>query len=189
MSYTFDPNEVPKDEGGFDGERLPVGDYTVASCNATLKETSAKDGFYIELEFDIMAPAQFVSRKHWETFNIVNKSEKAVQIANGKLKDFCDASHAGRFSITQLQDGVTIPELMGKTCNVRLGLEKKPRPGYEARCEVKRYSPAGAVSRPNTAAAPAAGAPAAGAPASAPQATGGDQAAAPAAGGKMPWEQ
>jgi hypothetical protein len=80
----YDPNADPS--GGF--EVLPAGVYTVKVESGIWKETKAKDGQYLQMNFAV------VEGDHQESllvhrFNLKNRNEQATRIANGEFKSLC----------------------------------------------------------------------------------------------------
>lgn len=75
---------------------ISAGDYVLTVKHAQLKETKNKDGLYISVEF-----VTEKGLRHWENFNIQNKSEVAQKIGQGQLKAFLKAA---KFQGTKLND-------------------------------------------------------------------------------------
>jgi hypothetical protein len=83
----FDANKVDPNKPL---EHLPAGDYPVIIVKSEMKPTSNGDGQYLELEMQVVrGPHQ--NRKLYDRLNLINKSEKAVQIARGTLSAICRA--------------------------------------------------------------------------------------------------
>lgn len=86
----FDATEI---EPNAAFEPVPAGTYTVMIVDSEMKETNAKDGEYLKLTFKIVDAddEQYINRKIWSNLNLVNKNEKAVEIANRELSAICHA--------------------------------------------------------------------------------------------------
>ena len=82
----LDLSQVEETGGGFD--LLPQGKYLVQVAEAEVKETKAGTGEYINVQFEVLQPAEYEGRKLWELFNIKNPSARAVEIGLGQLKHF-----------------------------------------------------------------------------------------------------
>lgn len=116
------------------GNPLPAGIYTGVITRTQLKDTKDETGKYLEVEFDISSPGEYVNRKFWDRFNIVNKSQKASQIGKEQLADLAKSS-----GITVLNEE---EELHGK--EVAFVLKVKPPEGnFQASNECVKYWPVG----------------------------------------------
>lgn len=83
----FDANTVePTGEFG----PITPGRYSAMIVESLMKDTSAGDGKYLKLTFQIL-DGEFKGRNVWANINLVNPSEKAVQIARGQLSAICRA--------------------------------------------------------------------------------------------------
>lgn len=71
-------------------EPIPAGEYKVIISSSELKDTSAGDGKRLALELQVIE-GQYEGRKLFDGLNLVNPSEKAVQIAKGTLSAICRA--------------------------------------------------------------------------------------------------
>jgi len=71
---------------------LPVGDYNAEITDSDFKDTKNGFGKYINLEFTII-DGEYVGRKFYENLNVINRSEKTVEIANRALKDLHRATN------------------------------------------------------------------------------------------------
>lgn len=87
------------DLSGFDASKvdpfveykvIPAGDYLGAMVDSELKDTKDSTGKYINGKFQI-ADGPHKGHEVYEIFNLVNKSEKAVEIAQAKLSSLCRA--------------------------------------------------------------------------------------------------
>lgn len=74
--------------GGF--EPIPAANYTLILVDSEMKETKQGTGHYINVQFEVVAPA-FAGRKLFAKYNIDNPSPEAVSIGLGQLKALCNA--------------------------------------------------------------------------------------------------
>lgn len=72
------------------GEPLPLGVYNLMVIKTEQKE-SKNNGIFLEVEFDVREPVQYIGRKFWDRFNIVNASAEAARIAKEGLSDLAAA--------------------------------------------------------------------------------------------------
>jgi len=70
------------------------GPFEMAIQNSEMRQTSSKDGEYLWLEIEIM-DGPYKGRKLWRNLNLINKSEKAVEIAQRELASICRACKIG----------------------------------------------------------------------------------------------
>lgn len=88
--------------GGFDAaavepqenrasEPLPRGTYTVEITDAEVKETKARTGTGLKLEYTVVEPAEFARRKVFQFINLRHTSEQAEQIGQSQLSALCRA--------------------------------------------------------------------------------------------------
>ena len=98
MSFSFDLEDYEVSSGG----AIPAGTYRAEVDEVELKETRDGEGLYISARFSITDEKQN-GRKFWEIYNIKNKSEKAVQIGLGNIKQLILAAggNAGKFDDEQ----------------------------------------------------------------------------------------
>jgi hypothetical protein len=83
----FNANEVPPAQ---DFEALPPARYEVMIVDSEMIETKAKDGHYMKLTMMVLE-GPYKGRNLWTNLNLINKSDKAVQIAKGQLSSICRA--------------------------------------------------------------------------------------------------
>jgi hypothetical protein len=69
---------------------IPAGDYKVAITASEQKQTAAKTGTYIALEFSVLE-GDHKGRKLFANLNLGNPSKQAVEIAKGELSAICRA--------------------------------------------------------------------------------------------------
>jgi hypothetical protein len=86
-SLNFDANTVEPDVGFIP---VPAGEYDAVIESSEMKQTKAKTGHYLNVEFKILNGKQ-QNRKIFEKLNLDNPNEKAVQIAKGTLSAICRA--------------------------------------------------------------------------------------------------
>lgn len=127
----FDPDQVPPSTG-FDA--IPPGKYQAVIIESEQKETSKKNGHYLNLTFEIIE-GEFEKRKVWARLNLDNPSDVAVGIARAELSAICRAvGHQGKLvDSTQLHD---LP------LTIRV-IKKKDQQTGEDRNEIKGYEPTG----------------------------------------------
>jgi len=87
--YDFDADSVTDRPGAV---LLPVGDYVVEITDSDFKDTKNGFGKYISLEFTII-DGERVGRKFFVNLNVLNRSEKTVEIANRAVKDLLRATN------------------------------------------------------------------------------------------------
>lgn len=86
---SFDSDAVEATKSDF--EPLPAGQYLVAMIDSDMKKTKAGTGEYLELTWEVL-DGEFTGRRLWDRLNLVNSNETAVKIANGTLKQICEAT-------------------------------------------------------------------------------------------------
>jgi len=142
-------------------EPLPPGDYVARIVESEMKPTKDNTGQYLSLIFQVMSQG-FENRKIFNNLNLVNKSAKAVDIANRELGEICRA--VGKPVINDSQELHGIPMLI--TVKIEPATER-----YAASNSITGYKPASGVPVPQASAAGmSAPAPQAGQGAAAPQA-------------------
>jgi hypothetical protein len=67
---------------------IPEGQYRAAITNATLKDTKAGTGQYLEIEFTVLEGEQ-KGRKFWDRLNIINPNAEAQRIARESMDELC----------------------------------------------------------------------------------------------------
>jgi hypothetical protein len=92
----WDLSEVVLDKGF---ELLPAGDYLVSCESAELKSTKDGSGEFLNAKFSVVS-GEFVNRKVFQMFNLVNKNTQAVEIGRKQLKGFLVAAGATSFQLT-----------------------------------------------------------------------------------------
>jgi hypothetical protein len=66
--------------------------------------------------------SEFYKRKIWESFNVVNASEKAVEIGKKKLKELAEACEV-------TTEKLDIYDLVGRSCSCTVGVRTPPNYG------------------------------------------------------------
>lgn len=94
---TFDSSKV-EPQTAF--ELLPPGLYKLRLVDATEKPTKAGTGSYINMQFEVVEPAQYNGRRVFDMLNLNNPSEKAVQISQARLSALTRAAGLGTISDT-----------------------------------------------------------------------------------------
>jgi hypothetical protein len=84
MNGSFNANQFEPNQGG-GGGHPPAQKVPFRITNTAIKENSAKDGGFFEVEFT--SPMGSVIQR----YNIWNKTPKAVEIAHGQLSALCRA--------------------------------------------------------------------------------------------------
>jgi len=138
----FDPHAAAQagEPGSDDYAPIPEGWYNASVAKSEIKQTNAGDGTYLKLEFvlDGSDGLGFKGRKAWAILNLVNKSAKAVTIANRDRAALCAA--------------VGLPPDIGDSEQLhwkplQIHLKVKPADGqYKAGNDVKGYRALGAQS-------------------------------------------
>ena len=149
--YDFDADSVTDRPGAV---LLPVGDYVVEITESDFKATKNGLGKYISLEFTII-DGERVGRKFFVNLNVLNKSEKTVEIANRAVKDLLRATNQLGKPFTNSTMLHSIPFKVGVTMGKRSdNNEDENRFRYSA---ITEAAPSDTPTTP-TAAAPAASA-------------------------------
>lgn len=134
MGFGFDTNEYERTVGGGGSNPLPVGFYGMVITRSVIKDTKAKDGKYLEVEFDIAEPSDYSNRKFWDKFNIFNASAKAQRIGREQLSDLLQA--------IGLSGDAEPDDMVGASVNAYLLIE--PAKGdWEAKNKCGKYLPTG----------------------------------------------
>jgi len=146
MNGGFNANQFEPNQGG--GGHPPAQKAPARITGTAIKENSAKDGGYYEVEFT--TPMGSVIHR----YNIWNKTPKAVEIAHGHLSALCRAT-----GIYQLDWGNEGAALRGGQCLIDVDYQKgeNPAEGGKGYTELKRVydmagndpsKPAGAQQQP-----------------------------------------
>ena len=94
---------------------MPAGEYDVVIVGSEMKTTNNGNGSYLKLEMQVLG-GEFQNSRLWDNLNLSNPSEKAVQIARGKLSSICRA-----VGVLTPQDS---SELHNKPLRVKVAIEK-----------------------------------------------------------------
>lgn len=125
---------------------IPAGEYLMQIIDSDMKPTRDGTGQYLELTLQII-DGQYKGRLCWDRLNLVNKSQKAVEIAQRTLSAICRA-----VGVPSVQDSAQLHNkpLIGKVKYV------DAQGQYDAKNEMKAYKPASAApATPAQAAQPA----------------------------------
>ena len=133
------------DLNGFDASQvnpnsfdvLPASEYEAVIVGSEMKATQAGDGRYLNLELQVIS-GEYQNRKLWDRLNLVNPSEKAVEIARGTLSAICRA-----VGVLTPQDS---SELHMKPLRIKVVVRKSDE--YGEQNEIKAYKPRQAAQPP-----------------------------------------
>lgn len=155
LGQTFAASDMPQGNNNY--EPLPAGWYTANITQAELKSTTAGDGQYIKLRYDITGPSH-QGRVVFGNLNIKNPSAKAEEIGRQQLGEIMRA-----IGLAKVQD---TDQLIGASLQIKLEIrpartDDKTGKTYEASNDVKGFKAVSGSSASFAAAAPAASAPAA----------------------------
>lgn len=123
----FDANTV-EPTGKF--TPIPVDDYLAIITDSEMKDTKKGDGKYLLLTYEI-AEGEYSGRKIFETLNLVNANQTAVDIAQRALSAVCRAT-----GVLHPKDSA---ELHGKPLVITVGLRAGSN-GFEDRNIIRGYS-------------------------------------------------
>jgi hypothetical protein len=118
LTETFDVNELPKGNGNF--EPLPAGWYTSTITQAELKTTTAGNGQYIKIRYDITGPSH-QGRVVFGNLNIKNPNVKAEEIGRQQLGEIMRAIGLAKV--------VDTDNLIGKQIGIKLSIKDDPKYG------------------------------------------------------------
>lgn len=109
---------------------IPVNDYLAIITDSEMKDTKKGDGKYLLLTYEVI-DGEFKGRKIFETLNLVNSNQTAVEIAQRALSAVCRAT------------GVLHPkdssELHGKPLVINVGIRAGSN-GFEDKNVIRGYS-------------------------------------------------
>lgn len=120
-------------------EPIPAGEYEAKVTKSELKATSDKQGQMLVLTFEILR-GDHKGRICWSRLNLVNKSEKAVEIANKELATLCRA--CGKINIDESE------ELHGIPISIKVKVTKET-PQYPAGNAITNYKPLAGLASPS----------------------------------------
>lgn len=127
---------VPEEAEDMEFKPLKGGWYLAEIVKSAIKDTNAKDGKYISLQFKIIEDANDENsegRFVFTNLNIVNKNETAVRLAYSDLKKICTACGISG----ELEDTVDLHNIP-----MRIKLTLKPETAdWPAKNEIKDYKP------------------------------------------------
>lgn len=148
---SFDATQVEPSEGR-DFTPIPAGKYKAMIVDSEVKPTSAGNGNYLKLEWEIIE-GEFANRKVFANLNLDNPSVNAVEIARRDLSAICHA--CGKLQVSDSN------ELHDTPCVITVKVTP-PKGDYGASNKITKYEP-GSVGMGSPAASPAAVATAGGA--------------------------
>lgn len=129
LGLEFDHSQVEHND---DFSTIPNGEYFAQIIESEVSETKAKNGTLLKLTWQI-TEGEYENRRIWQQLCIKHQNETAQKIAQGHLKQICEAfGIQGHISNSE--------ELHGYVARVKVGLGKKQE-GYEQRNEIKKVSP------------------------------------------------
>ena len=109
---------------------IPVNDYLAVITDSEMKDTKKGDGKYLLLTYEVV-DGEFKGRKIFETLNLINSNQTAVEIAQRALSAVCRAT------------GVLHPkdssELHGKPLVISVGIRAGSN-GFEDKNVIRGYS-------------------------------------------------
>jgi len=73
-----------------DFEAIDPGNYTAKIVKSEMVETKNKDGHFLKLQFEVLE-GDCKGRMLWTNLNLVNPSDKAMEIAHKALASICEA--------------------------------------------------------------------------------------------------
>jgi hypothetical protein len=125
----FNAANVTPDTGIMDA--IPTGWYDAFADQSDIKPVKAGDGgAYLEVRFNITAPAKFAGRKVYSRLNIRNSNPTAQEIGFKQLSALCHA--VGQIQVAQSEQLHNLP--------LKLRIKMKPADGqYEASNDVMAY--------------------------------------------------
>ena len=102
---------------------IPVGEYNLQMASSQIKPTQAGDGHFVEATLEVL-DGQYKGRKFWMTYNVWNKNETTVRIAQQELSAIGHA--VGVYALSDTE------QLHGKPFTaevvVKAGTERYPDP-------------------------------------------------------------
>lgn len=127
---------VPEEAEDMEFKPLKGGWYLAEIVKSTIKDTTAKDGKYIALQFKILEDANDENsegRFVFTNLNIVNKNETAVKLAYSDLKKICKCCSIHG----ELEDTIDLHNIP-----MYIKLTVKPETAdWPAKNEIKDYKP------------------------------------------------
>lgn len=129
-TLNFDAESVEPSEAL---DLIPSGKYHAIIVDSEMKQTSAGDGQYLKLEFQLIDEGSLQNRKVWSNLNLDNPNPKAVEIAEKDLSAIARA--VGKLRVTDSAELHDIPLM------IKVGIQKG-KDGYDDQNSVKSYSAA-----------------------------------------------
>jgi len=112
----FDANQV---EPMGSREIITAGNYLAIITGALKKQTKAKTGHYLAVEFTILTEGQFKGRKLWNNLNLDNPNQTAVNIARAELSSICRAT-----GVMTLVDEWDLSAMQSRPLTLTVGVNK-----------------------------------------------------------------
>lgn len=81
----------PEDKPQTRAEAIPTGEYKAVIVDSETKKTKSGDGEYLELQHQIVG-GDFAGRRVFSRLNLVNRNQKAVEIARADLAQIRNAT-------------------------------------------------------------------------------------------------
>lgn len=129
VQFAFDSTQH---EALADRTFVPEGWYIGMVVGSTMKQTKAKDGYFLEAEIKIVDGIH-KDASITERFNINNKNETAQKIGCGQLKALCEAVGVPVISDTT--------QLHAKPFRIKVKVEQPSQPGYEPSNSIAAIKP------------------------------------------------
>jgi hypothetical protein len=134
LGFQYSGDEAELNSNDFDRAPLPEGKYPVEILDADYRDAKSGNGSYVMVEFSVLTP-EFIGRKIWANYNIVNTNPKAQEIGEQQFAKLCMAA-MGKPSCEDTD------ELINRQVVLGLGFEKND----PTRNRVKWAEPAGSTS-------------------------------------------
>jgi len=107
------------DEVNTSFETLPAGWYELAAVSVEDKETRAKTGRYLKIEFNVVGE-KYKGRKVWNMYNYENPNATAQNIGKAQFKALVEAVGKDINRLEQVEEVLNIP-FYGKLSDVPAG--------------------------------------------------------------------
>lgn len=140
VELNFDASGVAPSENDFDV--LPPGWYRAEIVGSEMKETNARNGHYLALQYRIIGPSdgssKYENRRVFCNLNLDNPNPKAVEISERNLADICRS-----VGITTVGNSNQLHE---KPHMIKLAIRKSEQ--YGDSNDVKGFKPMGGPGAP-----------------------------------------
>lgn len=111
LGFEFNGNTADLSNNDFDRTPLPEGKYQVEILDSDLREAKSGNGSYVMVEFSVLDP-QYVGRKIWANYNIINNNPKAQEIGEQQFAKLCMAA-LGKPSCSDTDDLIQRQVVLG----------------------------------------------------------------------------